>query len=222
MKENEEIEINDKKSKFKKVMEWVYCVLIAIILVIIIKAFVGTPTIVKQTSMYPTLKQNQRLWLNKLGVTFNKMPERGDIVTFESPSSGYVNAINANLENAIAEYNYKPSNAFEYFVYDILEIGKVSYIKRVIGLPGERVTIKNGKVYINGQELQEDYLQDNVKTDDLQGAFTDVIVPENCVYVMGDNRAASTDSRRFGCVPVEKIESVAVFRFWPFSDFGTI
>ena len=103
MKENEEIEINDKKSKFKKVMEWVYCVLLAIILVIIIKAFVGTPTIVKQTSMYPTLKQNQRLWLNKLGVTFNKMPERGDIVTFESPSSGYVNAINANLENAIAE-----------------------------------------------------------------------------------------------------------------------
>lgn len=216
MKENEE------KSKFKNIMEWVYCILIAIVLVIIIKAFIGTPTIVKQTSMFPTLKQNQRLWLNKTGVAFNKMPERGDIVTFESPTTSFVTENDADLNNAVAEYKYEPTNVFEYFTYNVLEIGKVSYIKRVIGLPGERVTIKDGKVYINGEELEEDYLQENVTTGDLQGAFVDIIVPENCLYVLGDNRSASTDSRRFGCVPVDKIESVAVFRFWPLSDFGTI
>ncbi len=212
----------EEKSKFKNIMEWVYCFIIAIVLVMIIKTFIGVPTVVKQTSMYPTLKQDERLWLNRWGATWKKMPERGQIITFEAPTTSYVVKTEADYKNPIAKYDYKPSNIIANIKYNILEIGKVSYIKRVIGLPGERVKIENGKVYINGTELKEDYLQDYVVTEPLEGAFFDIVVPENCVFAMGDNRPESTDSRRFGCVPLEKIESVAVLRFWPFDKFGTI
>lgn len=217
-----EISKTEEKSKIKSIMEWVYCFLIAIVLVLIIKTFIGVPTVVKQKSMYPTLKQEERLWLNRWGATLNQMPKRGEIITFEAPTTSYVIRTEADLENPVAKYDYKPSNIISSFKYNVLEIGKVSYIKRVIGLPGERVTIKDGKVYINGEELKEDYLQDYIVTESLEGAFTDIVVPENCVYAMGDNRPESTDSRRFGCIPLEKIESVAVLRFWPFDKFGTI
>ena len=94
----------------------------------------------------------------------------------------------------------------------------------MIALPGEHLQIMNGKVYINGQELQEDYLQEGVKT----GAVTDydfyfdVIVPEGCVFAMGDNRTQSTDCRKFGCIPLEKIESKVWIRFWPLNLWGKV
>ena len=103
-----------------------------------------------------------------------------------------------------------------------MEIGKTSYIKRVIGIPGDHVQIKEDGVYVNGGKLNEDYLQDWVVTTDLGGLYTDVIVPAGTVYVLGDNRGESVDSRRFGCIPVEKIESKAVLRFWPLNKFGGI
>ena len=65
----------EEKNKTKEILEWVYCILIAIVIVLIIKSFIGVPTVVKQESMYPTLKQNERLWLNRVGATFNKMPK---------------------------------------------------------------------------------------------------------------------------------------------------
>lgn len=212
----------EKKSKTKEILEWVYCIIIAIVIVLLIKTFIGVPTVVKQTSMYPTLKQNERLWLNRWGANFNKIPERGDIITFEAPSVNSVDKDHVNYANPVAEYNYNPSNIITKFIYYTLEFGKTSYIKRVIGLPGDHVEIKDNGVYVNGNKLQEDYLQDYVKTTDSGGYFTDVVVPENTVYVLGDNRSESTDSRRFGCIPVEKIESKAVFRFWPFNKFGGI
>ena len=100
-----------------------------------------------------------------------------------------------------------PTNIFSKFAYYVLEWGKTSYIKRVIGLPGEHVQIMDGKVYINGEELDESaYLNSNVKTEAYGGMFTDIIVPEGCVFAMGDNRSVSADCRRFGCIPLKKIE----------------
>ena len=212
----------EEKSKLKEVLEWVYCIIIAIILVLLIKTFIGVPTIVKQTSMYPTLKQDQRLWLNRWGKTINNTPKRGDIITFESPTETFIPHANASLNNPIAIYKKEPIGIWNKFNYYVLEIGKTSYIKRVIGLPGDHVEIKDEKVFINGQELQEDYLQEYVTTGSLEGAFTNVIVPDKCLYVMGDNRAESTDSRRFGCIPFDKVESKAVLRFWPLNVFGFI
>lgn len=210
------------KWNIKEIMEWVYCIVIAIVLALLVRYFVGTPTIVQQPSMYPTLKQGQRLILNRTIRTTKTMPERGDIVTFEAPSKSYISAIEANLANPVAVYDYNINNIFSKFRYYVLEIGKTSYIKRVIGLPGEYIKIENGKVYINGTELDEPYLQDTVITDSLNGAFTDITVPDGCLFVLGDNRSQSTDSRRFGCIPQEKIESKVWIRFWPFSLFGKV
>lgn len=116
-----------------------------------------------------------------------------------------------------------PTNIFSKFAYYVLEWGKTSYIKRVIGLPGEHVQIMDGKVYINGEELDESaYLNSNVKTEAYGGMFTDIVVPEGYVFAMGDNRSVSADCRRFGCIPLEKIEGKVTIRFWPLNKFGTI
>jgi len=210
-----------EKTRTKAILEWVYCGVIAIVIVLLIKSFIGIPTVVKQSSMYPTLKQNERLWLSKLDGFSNKVPERGDIITFEAHTDRNVDINHVNYENPVATYEYNPNNLIVKFVYYTLEIGKTSYIKRVIGLPGEHVEIKNGSVYINGEKLQEDYLQEFVVTESLEGLYTSIVVPENTIYVLGDNRGDSVDSRRFGCIPLDKIEGKAVFRFWPLNKMGT-
>ena len=71
--------------KLKETLEWIYCILIAIILALLVRYYIATPTIVKQPSMYPTLKQDQRLILNRLARTTHEELKRGDIVTFEAP-----------------------------------------------------------------------------------------------------------------------------------------
>lgn len=224
--------LTDKqKNIIREIVEWIICIIIAIIIAVLIRYFVGTPTVVKQTSMFPTLKQDQRLWLNRLPRTLKETPKRGEIITFEAPSSSYISADEADLNNPVAKYEYEPKGLFSKFTYYVLETknyeteepkAKVSFIKRVIGLPGEHVKIKDGKVYINDVELEEPYLDENVYTDSLEGVFTDLIVPEDCVFAMGDNRSQSTDCRRFGCVPIEKIESKVLFRFWPLNLFGKV
>ncbi len=205
----------------KDILEWIVCILIAFVLALLIRYFIGTPTIVKQSSMYPTLVQNQRLILNRWGRTTNKMPERGDIITFEAPSETFVSADEFD-NNVIARYNNEPTNWFSKFVYYVLEINKESYIKRVIGLPGDHVQIKEGKVYINNEVLDEPYLQDGVTTNMGNQIFSDLVVPENCVFAMGDNRDHSTDCRSFGCIPLEKIEGTVWIRFWPLNLFGKV
>ena len=171
--------------------------------------------------MYPTLEQNQRLWLNRWGRTTNTLPNRGDIITFEEPSKISYSESEINLKKPIAQFYER--TGWDWFVNNFLEMGdKRSYIKRVIALPGEHVKIENGKVYIDGKEFYEDYLQPGVVTDVIGVGFSDFVVPENCVFAMGDNRNHSTDCRAFGCVPIEKIESTVAFRFWPFDKFGAI
>ena len=207
--------------KTKNIIEWIECIVIAIVLAILIRYFIGTPTIVKKRSMYPTLKQDERLILSRWGRTTKKMPERGDIITFEAPSKMVLSAEEVDFNNPVAVYENQPKNIFSKFTYYVLEWGKQSFIKRVIGLPGEHIKIEDGKVYINGEEYKEDYLQEDVKTT-ASGVFTDFVVPENYVFAMGDNRAESTDCRSFGCIPLEKIEGRVVLRFFPFNRFGKV
>ncbi len=208
-------------NKIKDIGEWIICILIALIIALAFRYYIGTPTIVQQPSMYPTLEENQRLWLNRWGRTIGKLPERGDIITFEAPSTNILTTTDLE-ESAVARYENEPTSLWNKFIYNVLEIGKTSYIKRVIGLPGEHVEIKDGKVYINDELLEEDYLQDGVVTDNGRGNCIDVVVPENCVFVMGDNRTQSTDSRSFGCIPLEKIESKVWIRIWPLNLFGKV
>lgn len=210
------------KSNSKEILEWIYCIIIAIILALFVRYYIGTPTIVQQPSMYPTLVEGDRLILNRLTRTFHQELKRGQIVTFQAPSTELVTYSTADENSLIARYDNDPEGLWSKFVFYVLEQGKDSYIKRVIATEGEHIKIENGKVYINGEELQEDYLQPNVVTTAVNGTFTDLVVPEGCVFVMGDNREHSTDSRRFGCIPIEKIESSVSIRFWPFEKFGKI
>ena len=212
----------DKKAVAKDIFEWIYCIIIAVVLALIVRYYIGTPTIVNQTSMVPTFNNGDRLILNRLYRTFKETPKRGDIITFEAPSISYLNGEEADLNNPVATYNKEPKGLFSKFMYNVVEFGKTSYIKRVIGLPGEHIQIKDGKVYINGEELDEPYLVDDVVTEAENGQFIDIIVPENTVFVMGDNRSHSADSRRFGCIPYEKIEGKVVLRFWPLNAFGKV
>lgn len=218
----------EKKALIKEIFEWIYCIIIAVVLALLVRYYLGTPTIVNQTSMVPTFNNNDRLILNRLYRTLKTTPQRGDIITFEAPSVSYLNEEEINLNNPTAIYNNEPKGLFSKFMYNVVEFGKTSYIKRVIGLPGERIQIKDGKVYINGEELQEDYLPEGTVTDSMAtdsisgGQFLDLIVPEGTVFVMGDNRGHSSDSRRFGCIPYEKIEGKVVLRFWPLNVFGKV
>ena len=75
--------------RVKDILEWVYCIIIALVLALLFRYFIATPTIVKQRSMYPTLKENQRLILNRTFRITGKKPKVGDIITFEAPSRDY-------------------------------------------------------------------------------------------------------------------------------------
>ncbi len=200
----------------KEVLEWVYCIVIAVTLALLIRYFIGTPTIVKQTSMFPTLKEGQRLILNRTVKTFQKIPKRGDIITFEAPSK------KQGVLGVKAIYNNEPESLLEKFSYYVLEVGKDSYIKRTIGLPGDKVSIYDGKVFINDEELKEDYLQQNVITQAKNQYLTEFTVPDGYIFAMGDNRPNSTDCREFGCIPIQKIESIVWIRFWPLNLFGKV
>lgn len=206
--------------KIKNILEWGYCVIIAVVLALLVRYYIGTPTIVQQPSMNNTLNEGQRLILSRWTRTRKGTYKRGDIITFEAPTNSSTSLYNVNPEKPIAEYNYEPKGFFKKFTYRVLEIGKISYIKRVIGVAGDHILIQDGKVYLNDEELNEPYLDEGVITNGR--TYWDIIVPEGTVFVMGDNREHSADSRMFGCIPVNKIESKVWIRFWPFNKFGKV
>lgn len=212
--------VEEKEIKiFKKIVEWCFCIFLAIIIALATRYYIFTSTVVKQSSMYPTLKENQRIVLSRTKRITKSEYKREDIVTFEEPSE-IKRGAEVDLSNKIAIYNYEPKGIWEKLSYNILELTKKSYIKRVIGVEGDRIQIANGKVYVNGEELVEDYLQDGVTTKTVY--YNDLIVPEGCIFVMGDNRDESMDSRTFGCIPLEKVEGKVILRYWPITQFGTV
>lgn len=97
------------------------------------------------------------------------------------------------------------------------ERGPELLIKRVIGLPGETIEVRDGSVYINGQPLNEPYL-----TRQTSGSYGPTLIPEGQVFVMGDNRGASNDSRVFGPVPMDRIVGRAWVSYWPPEFFGLV
>lgn len=206
--------------KAKDILEWIYCIIIALVLALLFRYFIATPTIVKQRSMFPTLKENQRLLLNRTYRITKNYPERGDIITFEAPSVMEIPQSEVDQSKPMARYEKEPTNIFSKFVYYVVEVTKKSFIKRVIALPGEHVKIENNAIYINGEKLEEDYLREDVKTESEK--FNDFIVPEGYIFAVGDNREHSTDCRSFGCIPINKLEGKVIFRLWPFDVFGKI
>lgn len=91
------------------------------------------------------------------------------------------------------------------------------FIKRVIGLPGDKIEIRNGKTYVNGQVLYEPYILAPAKQN-----FGPVVVPKDSLFVMGDNRNNSDDSRIWGFLPISNVTGRAIWRYWPLNRFGPI
>lgn len=197
-----------RNAKLMNILEWGYCILIAIILALVIRNYIGTTVEVKQKSMYPTLQQTEKVIMDRRGKHEIFNYERGDIVVFEAPKE------QETYTSLIAPYEEK-EGIMEKFFYYTLEFQKMSYIKRVIALPGETVKIENNEIKINGKKLEENYLQPNTNTEGR--TFHEFTVPENCIFALGDNRKESMDCRNFGCIPVEKLEGKVWIRLLPFS-----
>ena len=198
-------------STAKEILEWIYCIIIALALAMIVRYFIGTPTIVKQVSMKPTLIENERLWLNRWGRTTKTLPKRGEIITFEEPAKISFSQSEINMESPVAKYD--EISGFGWFFNNFLEIGKRSYIKRVIGLPGEEVVYTDNVLYINGKKVKDNY--GCKPTSDFS-----VKVPEGRYFVLGDNRDNSLDSRYFGSFLEKDILGKTSLTIFPFNRIG--
>ena len=159
------------------------------------------PTIVKEKSMEPTLYGNDYLIINKMAYITKDHPGYGDIIVFKSD---LVNTEPTGVQGLIQKVTGQTS-------YKLL-------IKRVIGVEGDVISIKDGVVYRNGAALDEDYTKDGY-TDGYEENLT---VPADQIYVMGDNRAVSMDSRSLGTISEEKVVGKAVVRVFPFEKFGKL
>ena len=199
-----------------KILEWSLCVLLAIIMALVIRYYIVTPSKVNQSSMIPTLQENERVIVSRIQRLTKKDYVRGQIIVFQAPS----NKVKLNLYNPIANYKSTLNGFVENFIYNVLELNKKTYVKRIIGIAGDRVQIKDGKVYINGEVVEENYLPYGTATQN--GIYNNIIVPDGCVYVLGDNRKESMDSRKFGCIPINKIDGIVQFRYWPLNKLGKI
>ena len=193
-----------KPNYLKEVFKWFFVVIVAVVIALILRAHVFEWVIVQGHSMEKTLYDKQVLFINKLEYRYAN-PKKGDIIIIQIKEGNW---------------SYLPVIKNISALTDILPpIDEVNYIKRVIGLPGDVIDIKDGYVYINGEKQDEEYAKGI--TEEHKGDFPRV-VPANNVFVMGDNRQYSQDSRQIGFIPIEKIKGKASFRIKPLKEFGSI
>ena len=160
---------------------------LSIVLALGIRQFVAEARFIPSESMLPTLEIDDRLVIEKISYHFNP-PQRGDIIVFRAPQEA--------LEAAKSTTND-------------------AYIKRVIGLPREEIEVRDGKVFVNGEVLEEDYIQSPPVY-----IWGPDIVPEDEYLVLGDNRNSSSDGHVWGFLERDNIIGRAVVRFWPLQRIG--
>lgn len=175
----------------RELLSWVKALLIAVVIVLLCRHFLITPSVVKGESMMPNLEDGDRIILSKISQI-----DRFDEIAFEAPDS------NDN------------------------------YVKRVIGFPGDTIEMKNDTLIINGKEYDEEYLsqaKSRLSDDELlTNNFTlydltgEEVVPEGKLFVLGDNRRISKDSRQFGFIDEESVIGDVKLRIWPLDAIGFI
>lgn len=181
--------------KKNEVFEWAKALLIAAVLVFLIRWLAFTPFIVDGESMLPNFHNEERMIVNKLIYDFHD-PKRFEVIVFLAPE------------------------------------GK-DFIKRVIGLPGDKVRVDGDNVYINGEPISEPFIQEEIDQAAAEGRIynsstmsitEEVTVPEDSLFVMGDNRPRSKDSRfsEVGFVPYDAIVGRADVVYWPLSSLRLI
>ena len=183
--------ITDHHVSWKRVLaEWAIVIVGAFAVFWLINSLWIQAFKIPSESMVPTLEIGDRVLVNKLSYDFHDL-NRGDVIVFKRPP----NAVKNNADD--------PDDL----------------IKRVIGLPGERVVARDGHVYINDRQLIEPYLPSGTITDNLDTAVT---VPPGKVFVMGDNRANSADSRFIGPIDSDLVIGRAFATVWPLNRMGSL
>lgn len=195
------------KHKLKAfIKETVETVVTVLVLVILIRSFLGEPRWIPSSSMEPNLQIGDNLIIEKLSYRFSE-PKRGDIVVFYPPH----HALDPTLWG-------KFTRMIGFFSKD------EAYIKRIIALPGDKVyVVPEIGVYVNGHLLNEPYQKEIFRGLCIDGMYCGpLVVPKGKYYMMGDNRNDSTDSRYWGLLPKERMVGKAVFRFWPLTRMGVL
>lgn len=209
---------------WKEIREWVFAIVLALLVVGVIKGFLFDFVVVDGCSMQTTLMDGDRLILTKMGY----QPEHGDIIVLDSHYKSREAFIAAQKEMLGDSFTWFDEFKLRWLPWEQRKyaIEPRHYVKRVIGLPGDTIDIDDatGDVYVNGEKIDQSYLDEGVHTYRGRETQFPYTVPEDCVFVMGDNREDSLDSRyqSLGAVPYEAILGKAAFRFWPLSSFGSV
>lgn len=183
----------NRKSILKNVFEWIAVLVIAIVASLFLRTFVISPFVVPTGSMEHTIEVGDHLLAQKVTVNLGQRVKPGDIIVFENPDGSTG--------------------------HDIL-------VKRVIATAGQTVDVRDGAVYIDGEPLDEPYVEGTTYPLLQQAAGVDIsyplTVPENGLWVMGDNRENSADSRYFGCIDEGSVIGVVVARYLPVDRIGLL
>jgi signal peptidase I len=180
--------------------------LVAFVIAFLVKTFVAQAFFIPSESMVHTLEVGDRVLVSRVSYHLHE-PHRGDIVVFTSPfetqGKGDSRSVPSRVVHTVLES------------VGLRQPSTEDFIKRVIGLPGETVSGHDGKVFINGRALVEPYLAEDQIVD-----FPPKVIPTGQLWVMGDNRNRSSDSRVFGPIKKSKIVGRAILRIWPFTRLG--
>ncbi len=167
--------------------DWIITAAVVFAIMSVLNIFVFNISTVKGQSMQPTLWEGEKLFINKITLSFAN-PRREEVIVLHDPSTG---------------------------------VGRKEFlVKRVIGIPGDTIEVRDHKLYVNGQLKVESYIDTEIEDSD----FAPLIVENGSYFVMGDNRHAgeSKDSRYFGSVAQELIVGKAVYIWWPFSKMNSL
>jgi len=200
-----------ERKGIRPLIDLVVTIAVAVGVAILVQALLVKPYRIPTASMVPTLQEGQRILVNRLSTH----PGVGDVVVFHPPAG-------ADRQSAVqcADPQQGPGNA-QPCDRPTQRVSSQTFVKRVVGLPGDRLTITNGDVVRNGVRETGSYLQ--LCADPAVCTFSQTItVPGGTYYMMGDNRGDSDDSRFWGPVPQSSIIGTAFFTYWPPSRIGTV
>jgi len=170
------------------IQEWTCSLVVAIGIAFFINIFVVEHMVVEGHSMDPTLQNQEHLVVSKLSRTMNQLPAYGDIVIIDS---------RVNRERSVKDNLAEP-------VAKLISQQNYIYVKRVIGRPGDVLEFKDGSVFRNSVKLDEPYILEPMK----YSVDKTVVVPDKSIFVMGDNRNNSMDSRFIGTIPLDHVLGV--------------
>jgi signal peptidase I len=201
-----------RKPLARSLVELVLIVVVALGLALVIQAFVVKPYRIPSGSMLPTLHINQRVLVDRIGENFYT-PHIGDIIVFHPPVNYNSCADPSQGESDAGEDTAAPCDATQ------SKPSSVTFIKRVVGLPGDRLSIRDGQVIRNGIAENDPYAVPCYGGGSCTFSQT-ITIPRGDYYMMGDNRPDSEDSRFWGPVPRKWIIGKAFFTYWPPDRIG--